>query len=245
MMAKFGSEANTGADKTRLVLLRHGQSIWNRDKMFTGWSDVALSPEGKREAKRAGLLLQQAGFALDCCFSSTLQRASETARIVLSAMALELPVQKCWRLNERHYGALEGLGRLAAVRQFGLWPVLRTQIRFDGEPPRLDMNDARFPGNQSGYAGIDVKELPLGESLRLAAQRLQPCWQRIIKPELERGRNVLIVSHKNLLRTLMGQLDQLTPGQVMKLKLPTGRPLVYELDQTLKPVRYFYMDEIS
>lgn len=245
MMAEFISETKAGTAITRLVLLRHGQSIWNRDKMFTGWSDVALSPKGEQEAERAGVLLQQADFILDCCFSSTLQRAFETARIVLSAMALKLPVQNCWRLNERHYGALEGLGRLAAVRKFGLWPVLRTQISYDGEPPRLEMDDARFPGNQSGYAGIDVKELPLGESLRLAAQRLQPCWQRIIKPELEHGRNVLIVSHKNLLRTLMGQLEHLTPQQVMKLKLPTGRPLVYELDRTLKPVRHYYMDEIS
>ncbi|SEQ79167.1 2,3-bisphosphoglycerate-dependent phosphoglycerate mutase [Nitrosomonas sp. Nm51] len=240
--SSFGVRAAPGI--TRLVLLRHGQSIWNRDKIFTGWSDVALSPEGEREAAHAGYLLQQAGFTLDCCFSSTLQRASGTAKTVLSAMALELPVQKCWRLNERHYGALEGMGRLAAVGKFGLWPVLRTQIRYDGEPPRLKMDDARFPGNQSGYAGIDVNELPQGESLKLAAQRLQPYWQRVIRPELARGRNVLIVSHKNLLRTLMGRLDHLPARQMMKLKLATGRPLVYELDRALEPVRHYYMDKM-
>ena len=244
MTAHVPIEAQAAEGIIRLVLLRHGQSIWNRDKVFTGWSDVALSPKGKLEAEHAGHLLQQANFTLDCCFSSTLQRASETARIVLSAMALEFPIQKCWRLNERHYGALEGMGRLAAVRKFGLWPVLRTQIRYDGEPPKLATDDARFPGNQPGYAGIHVNELPQGESLKLAAQRLQPYWRDIIRPELASGKNVLIVSHKNLLRTLMGQLDHLSARQVLRLKLATGRPLVYELDQALKPVRHYYMDKM-
>jgi len=230
---------------TRLVLLRHGQSIWNRDKVFTGWSDVTLSPKGKREAEHAGELLREVGFSFDCCFSSTLQRASETAKIALAAMKLdELPIQYCWRLNERHYGALEGMGRLAAVREFGVWPVLRTQIRYDGEPPMLESSDERFPGNQFAYADIDRKELPFGESLKQTAQRMQPYWQQVIKPEVERGKNVLIVSHKNVLRTLMGQLDYLTEWQVMKLKLATGRPLVYELDQALQPIRHYYVDHM-
>lgn len=237
------SETNQGI--TRLVLLRHGQSIWNRDKVFTGWSDVTLSPKGKQEAEHAGELMREAGFSFDCCFSSTLQRASETARIALAAMKLnELSIQYCWRLNERHYGALEGMGRLAAVRKFGVWPVLRTQIRYDGEPPLLAMEDERFPGSQPSYAGIDKLELPRGESLKLTAQRLQPYWQQVIKPELAQGKNVLIASHKNVLRALMGQLDHLTGRQVMKLKLATGRPLVYELDQTLAPVRHYYVDHM-
>ncbi len=236
---------NASRETTKLILLRHGQSIWNRDKIFTGWSDVALSSRGKQEAEDAGHLLQHAGFTFDCCFSSTLRRASETAAIVLAAMGLAgLPVQQCWRLNERHYGALEGMGRLAAVRKFGLWPVLRTQIQFDGEPPSLDSDDARFPGNQPDYATIDAKELPLGESLKQTAQRLQPYWHDVIGPELQQGKNVMIASHKNVLRTLMMQLDGLTERQVMKLKLATGRPLVYEFDQALKLIRHYYVDNM-
>lgn len=245
MTKQHAPEMGTIKGIKRLVLLRHGQSIWNRDKVFTGWGNVALSPKGKQEAEHAGELLREAGFSFDCCFSSTLQRAAETAKIALAAMKQdELPIQYCWRLNERHYGALEGMGRLAAVRKFGIWPVLRTQIRYDGEPPLLTMEDERFPGNQLSYAGIDKTELPLGESLKQTVQRMQPYWQQVIKPEVEQGRNVLIASHKNVLRTLMGQLDHLTERQVMKLKLATGRPLVYELDQTLTPIRHYYVDKM-
>ena len=230
---------------TRLVLLRHGQSVWNRDRVFTGWSDAALSPKGRQEAENAGRLLKQTGILFDSCFSSTLQRASETAKTVLATMELaELPIQKSWRLNERHYGALEGMGRLSAVRKFGLWPVLRTQIQFDGEPPKLEMDDGRFPGNQPKYAAVEKNELPRGESLKQAKDRLQPYWQDAIKPEIQQGKCVLVVSHKNVLRTLMMQLDNLTEMQVMKLKLATGRPLVYELDHELKPVRHYYVDEL-
>lgn len=230
---------------TRLVLLRHGQSIWNRDKVFTGWSDVALSPKGEQEAKRAGDLLRQAGFVFDCCFASTLQRAGETAKTVLETMRIDaVPIRYSWRLNERHYGALEGMGRLAAVRKFGVWPVLRTQIRYDGKPPMLDLDDTRYPGNQPRYADIDKTELPLGESLQQAARRLHPYWQHVIRPEVEQGRNVLIVSHKNVLRALMGQLDGLTQRQVMKLKLATGRPLIYEFDAQLQPIRHYYADSM-
>ncbi|MBX3640901.1 MAG: 2,3-bisphosphoglycerate-dependent phosphoglycerate mutase [Nitrosomonas sp.] len=242
-MAHFSSGAFAGV--TRLVLLRHGQSVWNRDKVFTGWSDVALSPKGRQEAMHAGDLLRLAGFTFDCCFVSTLQRATETAKVVLAVIKLdELSIRYSWRLNERHYGALEGMGRLAAVRKFGIWPVLRTQIRYDGEPPRLETEDPRFPGNQPSYAAIDKADLPLGESLKQTALRLQPYWQKVIRPEVAHGRNVLIVSHKNVLRTLMGQLDQLTERQVMKLRLATGRPLVYELNRELKPVRRYYADKM-
>ncbi|MDR4516370.1 MAG: 2,3-bisphosphoglycerate-dependent phosphoglycerate mutase [Nitrosomonas sp.] len=245
-MNPASSEKNETAQKiTRLVLLRHGQSIWNRDRVFTGWSDVVLSPKGQQEAKNAGRQLQRTGIRFDRCFSSTLQRASETAKTVLSTMELdELPIQQCWRLNERHYGALEGMGRLAAIRKFGLWPVLRTQIRFDGEPPKLEMDDSRFPGNQPQYEAVEKNELPRGESLKLAMERMLPFWQDVIKPEIQQGQCVLIVSHKNVLRTLMMQLDNLTEVQVLKLKLATGKPLVYELDHEFKPVRHYYVDEL-
>ncbi len=231
---------------TRLVLLRHGESVWNRDKIFTGWSDVALSSRGKQEAEHAGQLMRQSGVTFDCCFSSTLQRASETAKRVLSAMHLDtLPVQQCWRLNERHYGALEGLRRWPALKRFGFWPVLRTQIRFDGTPPLLRIDDERFPGNQSCYETVEKNYLPRGESLKQAQERLLPYWREVISPEIQHGKCVLVVSHKNVLRTLMMQLDCLTERQVMKLKLTTGRPLVYELDHTLRVVRRYYADEVQ
>lgn len=246
MNADPSAKKETDQKITRLVLLRHGQSVGNRDKIFTGWGDAALSPRGQQEAKNAGRQLQHAGILFDSCFSSTLRRAFDTAQTVLSTMGLgELPIQQCWRLNERHYGALEGMGRWQALKKFGIWPVLRTQIRFDGAPPYLDRDDPRFPGNQPGYAAIDKNELPRGESLKLAMERLQPYWRDVIKPEILQGKCVLIASHKNVLRTLMMQLDNLTEHQVMRLKLATGRPLVYELDHELKPVRHYYVDEMQ
>lgn len=229
----------------RLVLMRHGQSIWNRDKVFAGWGDIELSGNGRSEAEHAGHLLHQAGFMFDCCFSSTLRRTTETASIVLACLGLsELPVQQCWRLNERHYGALEGMKRWPALKKFGIWPILRTQICFDGVPPVLSLDDSRFPGNQSRYTAIEKSELPRGESLKQAAARLQPCWQGVIRPQAEQGKRVLIVAHKNVLRTLMMQFDGLTEQRAMKLTLDTARPLVYELDHALKTIRRYYIDDM-
>ena len=227
---------------TKLVLLRHGQSIWNRDKKFTGWSDVALSPKGELEAEQAAYLLKQAGFTFDLCFSSPLQRARITSKIVLSAMQLTIPARESWRLNERHYGALEGLGRWEAVKKFGIWPILGCQIKFDAAPPYLNAQDPRFPGNQANYASNDKDELPLGESMQQTLARFKPYWYETIQPEIRQGKRILIVSHKNTLRTLIMLLDHLTPQQVMKLTLATGRPLVYELDQHLNAIRHYYVD---
>ena len=238
--------ANPPQKITQLVLMRHGQSISNRNKRFTGWNDVALSPEGEREAEQAAYLLKQAGFTFDLCFCSTLQRTRTTSQIVLSAMQLDkIPVFESWRLNERHYGALEGMERWQAIKKFGIWPILGCQIKFDAAPPYLNTEDPRFPGNQSGYAGIDKDELPLGESMQRTLARFKPYWQETIQPELRQGKRVLIVSHKNTLRTLMMLLDHLTPRQVMKLTLPTGRPLIYELDHQLNAIRHYYVDHLS
>jgi|CXWL01.1.fsa_nt_gi 2,3-bisphosphoglycerate-dependent phosphoglycerate mutase len=246
MLRAIASTANTQKKITQLVLLRHGQSVWNRDKIFTGWSDVALSPKGEREAEQAAYLLKQAGFTFDLCFSSTLQRAKSTSQIVLASMQLnEIPVHESWRLNERHYGALEGMERWQAIKKFGIWPILGCQIKFDAAPPYLDSQDPRFPGNQPGYTGINTDELPLGESMQQTLARFQPYWQETIQPELKQGLRILIVSHKNTLRTLMMLLDHLTPGQVMKLSLATGRPLVYELDQQYKAIRHYYVDHLK
>ncbi len=242
MLKAIPAIQNTQQHITQLVLLRHGQSIWNRDKKFTGWSDIPLSAKGEQEAKQAAYLLKQAGLTFDLCFTSSLQRAKTTARIVLSAMQLDLPVHESWRLNERHYGALEGMERWPAIKKFGIWPILGCQIKFDATPPYLDAHDPRFPGNLPGYAGIDKNELPLGESMQNTLARVKPYWEETIQPEIQHGKRVLIVSHRNTLRVITMLLDQLTSAQVMKTRLATGRPLVYELDQQGHAVRHYYVD---
>lgn len=229
---------------TQLVLLRHGQSIWNQDKIFTGWSDVPLSAKGKKEAEKAGLLLKHSGYKFDLCFSSILERSVDTLKIVLSTMEMiDLPTQYSWRLNERHYGALEGMSRWSAVKKFGVWPVLGCQLLFNASPPSLDKLDSRFPGNQPRYSNIEEKLLPFSESMRQTHLRLEPYWQETIKPELINGKRILIVSHKNTLRTLIMQLQNLTQRQVMTLTLATARPLVYELDQTLNTINRYYINQ--
>lgn len=242
MLKTIPTIENAPPQTTKLVLLRHGQSIWNRDKRFTGWSDVPLSPKGEQEAEQAAFLLKQAGLTFDLCFTSTLQRAKTTARIALSAMQLDLPVCESWRLNERHYGALEGMKRWEAIKKFGIWPILGCQIKFDATPPYLHTHDPRFPGNQPGYADSDKNELPLGESMLHTGARVIPYWEEMILPEIQKGKHVLIVSHRNTLRIFAMLLDHLTPGQVMKTRLATARPLVYELDRQGHAVRHYYVD---
>ncbi len=227
---------------TQLVLLRHGQSIWNRDKVFTGWSDIEISSKGKQEAIRAGNLLKETGHAFDICFTSELKRASNTLEIVLATMESQgLPVQRSWRLNERHYGALEGIKRWHAVIKYGIWPVLGCQLLFNASPPPLSPDDTRYPGNQACYAAINKNELPLAESMQQTLTRTMPYWQQIIVPQLQLGKSALIVSHKNTLRTLIMQLDKLSCTQVMRLSLATCRPLVYELSHELNPIDKYYL----
>jgi len=230
----------------QLILLRHGQSIWNRDSRFTGWSDVELSPLGIQEAKIAGRLLSEMGYTFDLCFTSELNRSSETLRIILSIMGLNnIPIQSSWRLNERHYGALEGIERWSAIKKFGIWPVLGCQIKSNSAPPPLNPTDKRFPGNKLRYSSIDKNELPLGESLEQTHARMQPYWKDIIAPEIKNGKNILLVSHKNILRTLIMQLDGISFSQAMKLPLVTARPLLYELNSDLKIVQKRYVDTIN
>lgn len=226
------------------MLLRHGQSIWNHDKHFTGWSDIALSPDGEEEAKRAGLLLKRAGFVFDKCFTSQLKRAQDTLTLVLSTMNPgNLPVYQSWRLNERHYGALEGMRRWEAIRKFGIWPVVSCQIQFDATPPSLASDDPRAPINQQRYAGINHSQLPLAESLQQTLDRVLPLWQGSVLPEIQKGRHLLIVSHRSLLRTLIMQLEGLTRSQVMRLSIATGQPICYEFDASLRPVKRYYVTE--
>ncbi|MXS80959.1 phosphoglycerate mutase [Nitrosomonas eutropha] len=227
---------------TRLVLLRHGKSVWNKDRHFTGWSDIALSLQGEEEARRAGQRLKQAGFSFDICFCSELKRARDTLAFVQSEMSLShLPVHRSWRLNERHYGALEGMRPWAAIRRFGIWPVLKSQLHFDAVPPLLMANDPRVPASQQRYAAVNHAQLPLAESMQQALVRVQPFWQQTILPEIRQGKRLLIVSHKGLLRTLVMQLEGLTGAQVMRLSITTGQPLCYELDSLLNPVNRYYL----
>lgn len=228
---------------TQLVLLRHGESISNRDGHFTGWNDVELSHQGEGEAEAAGRLLKKTGCEFDICFTSELRRATDTLHIVLSAMGLNgLTIRQSWRLNERHYGALEGMHRFSAIRKFGIWPILDSQLRFTASPPPLDPSDARYPGNQLRYSDIDKRELPFAESMQQTLSRVLPYWQETILPEIQQGKRVLIVSHQHVLRTLIMQLDRLSVTQLMTLSIATGRPLVYELDDKLDPVQHYYAD---
>lgn len=231
-------------ESTRLVLLRHGQSIWNQDRRFTGWGDIPLSPQGEEEARRAGQLLKQAGFTFDACYCSELQRANATLAHVQSEMGLgPLPVYRTWRLNERHYGALEGMRPWAAICKFGIWPVLQSQINFDAIPPLLTPGDPRAPANQPHYAAVDRARLPLAESMQQALERVRPLWQETILPEVRQGKRLLIVSHQGLLKMLVMQLEGLTGAQTMRLSIATGRPLCYELDSSLTPVRRYYLSD--
>jgi 2,3-bisphosphoglycerate-dependent phosphoglycerate mutase len=227
----------------QLVLLRHGQSISNREGCFTGWNDAALTPRGEQEAENAGHLLKDAGYTFDMCFTSVLKRATDTQRIVLSTMGLdEIPISQSWRLNERHYGALEGINRWSAMRKFGVFPILNTQLRFQASPPPLDPSDVRCPSNQTRYSGIDKQELPRAESMHQVLLRVLPYWRQTIAPEIQQGKKVLIVSHQHTLRSLMMQLDHLSFIRLVMLSVDTGRPLVYELDDNLDPVRHYYAD---
>ncbi len=216
----------------QLVLLRHGESEWNRDGRFTGWTDVDLSAAGVAEAARAGERLRHEGLAFDCCFTSVLRRATHTTEIVLQTMRLEhIPVEQTWRLNERHYGALQGMGAWRAMYRYGLLSVLRCQYQFAARPPALAPGDPRFPGSDPRYAAVRADELPLTESHADTLARLRPYWVERIAPELARGRRILVVSHKNTLRALAKLIEGRADAEVRSIHVPTGVPLVFVPDQ--------------
>lgn len=228
----------------RLVLIRHGESVWNRDNLFTGWTDVDLSDTGIEEAKEAGRRLKAAGFEFDVCFTSVLRRAIKTLHIVLDGTdQLWLPVHKHWRLNERHYGALQGLNKAQTAAKYGDEQVRLWRRSFDVPPPALERDDPRFPGRERRYDDLTPEQLPPTESLKDTVARAVPYWLDTIAPVVRSGRRVVIAAHGNSLRALVKYLDDIPDAEIPKLEIPTGKPLVYELDDDLKPIRHYYIEK--
>jgi 2,3-bisphosphoglycerate-dependent phosphoglycerate mutase len=229
---------------TTLVLLRHGESDWNRENRFTGWTDVDLSEKGIAEAHQAAKLLGEAGFTFDIAFTSVLKRAIRTLWIVQDGLDLMwIPVEKTWRLNERHYGALQGLNKAEMATKFGEEQVLIWRRSYDVPPPELTPEDPRFPGHDPRYADLSPDELPRTESLKLTRDRFLPYWHERIVPTLRQGKRVIIAAHGNSLRALVKDLDNVSDQEIVGLNIPTGVPLVYELDESLKAVSHRYLGD--
>jgi 2,3-bisphosphoglycerate-dependent phosphoglycerate mutase len=228
----------------KVVLIRHGESDWNRENRFTGWTDVDLSDTGRAEAKRAGELLKAEGYTFDQVFTSVLKRAIRTSLLALDEMdLLWLPVQRSWRLNERHYGALQGLNKAETAAKFGDDQVKVWRRSYDVPPPALERNDPRFPGNDPRYKDLSPQELPLTECLKDTVARFLPYWHETIAPVVKSGKKVLIVAHGNSLRALVKYLDDVSDKDIIELNIPTGIPLVYELDENLKPTKHYYLGD--
>ncbi len=228
--------------KIKLVLLRHGESIWNKENRFTGWTDVDLSDKGKEEAKEAGRILKEEGYTFDVAYTSVLKRAIRTLWIVLDEMDLMwIPVYRSWRLNERHYGALQGLNKAETAKKYGEEQVLIWRRSYDVAPPALDKSDERYPGNFPMYKDLDEKDIPLTEHLKATVERFLPYWNETIAPSLKQGKKVIIAAHGNSLRALVKHLDSISDEDIVKLNIPTGIPLVYELDENLKPITHYYL----
>ena len=234
----------SGAAMYKLVLLRHGESTWNQENRFTGWTDVDLSPKGVQEAHEAARLLKDGGYDFDVAFTSLLKRAIRTLWIVMDDMdRMWLPVHRSWRLNERHYGALQGLNKAETAAKYGEQQVLVWRRSYADPPPPLTPDDERHPGRDRRYAALAPGELPLAESLKDTVARFLPYWQGTIAPAVRAGQRVLIAAHGNSLRALVKYLDNVSDEQIVGLNIPTGVPLVYELDADLKPLRNFYLGD--
>jgi 2,3-bisphosphoglycerate-dependent phosphoglycerate mutase len=228
----------------KLVLLRHGESIWNRDDLFTGWTDVDLSPKGIEEAEQAAEFLKKDHFTFDLAFTSFLKRAIRTLWIVLDKMDLMwLPVLKSWRLNERHYGALQGLVKKETAHKHGDKQVHLWRRGYAIRPPALEKSDPRYPGREAMYKSLNEKDLPPTESLKDVVERFLPFWQEAIVPELKAGKKVLISAHGNTLRALVKYLDNISDDDIPNLNIPTGIPLIYDLDDNIKPLRHYYLSD--
>jgi len=230
----------------KLVLLRHGESQWNLENRFTGWTDVDLTDNGRREAKAAGELLQQEGFTFDIAYTSVLRRAIRTLWIALDALDLMwLPVVHSWRLNERHYGALQGLNKTETAAKFGEEQVLKWRRAYAEAPEPLPPSDPRRIGDDPRYKHVNAEDMPVTESLQDTVARVLPFWNDSIAPAILRSRRVLVAAHGNSLRALIKHLDELSDDAIVALNVPTARPLVYELDSELKPIRHYYLGDAA
>ena len=227
-----------------IVLLRHGESTWNKENRFTGWTDVDLSERGEKEAERSGRLLAEAGFTFDLCYTSMLRRAIRTLWIVLDTMDLMyLPVYHSWRLNERHYGALQGLDKRETTEKYGKEQVLLWRRGYAVRPPALAEDDPRHPRFDPRYTGMGQDALPATESLADTLARVVPYWKNTIAPEVKAGKRILIAAHGNSIRALVKYLDHVPDDEITGLNIPTGFPLVYELDDDLHPIRHYYLGD--
>lgn len=228
----------------KVVLLRHGESTWNKENRFTGWTDVDLSEKGKEEAKKAGQTLDSEGFHFDIAYTSVLKRAIRTLWIVLDEMDLMwIPVIRNWRLNERHYGDLQGLNKAETAKKFGDAQVKIWRRSYDIQPPVLDKKDERYPGKDPRYKELNENELPLTECLKDTVERFVPYWENVIAPMVKSGNRVLIAAHGNSLRALVKYLDNIPDQEIVELNIPTGIPLVYELTKELKSVKSYYLGD--
>jgi 2,3-bisphosphoglycerate-dependent phosphoglycerate mutase len=237
-------QSQPGGFMYKLVLIRHGESQWNKENRFTGWTDVDLSEKGVQEAKTAAEVLKAEGYTFDIAFASVLTRALKTLYSVLEGLnLLWIPVVKNWRLNERHYGALQGLNKAETAEKHGDEQVLIWRRSYDVPPPVLEESDERYPGHDPRYADMDKKDLPLTECLKDTVERFLPLWHDEIAPTIKSGKKVIIAAHGNSLRALVKYLDNISDEDILKLNIPTGVPLVYELDADLKPIKHYYLGD--
>lgn len=228
----------------KLVLVRHGQSTWNLENRFTGWTDVGLTDLGRAEAHEAAALLKEGGYVFDVAYTSVLRRAVLTLWIVLEEMNLEwIPVVNAWQLNERHYGSLQGLNKAEMAEKFGEAQVKVWRRSYDVPPPPLDWNDERHPRFDPRYASLTPDELPAAESLKLTLERVLPYWHSTLAPVIESGKRVIVAAHGNSMRALVKYLDNIPDADITELNIPTGLPLVYELDEDLKPIKSYYLGD--
>ncbi len=228
----------------KLVLLRHGQSTWNLENRFTGWTDVGLSEQGVAEAHQAGRLLRDGGYVFDLAFTSVLRRAIQTLWIVMEEMNLEwIPVTNAWQLNERHYGALQGLNKAETAVKFGDAQVKLWRRSYAVPPPALELTDERHPKFDPRYAGLKPEELPATESLKITLERVLPYWHSTIAPTIKSGKRLLIAAHGNSLRAMVKYLDNISDEEIPELNIPTGIPLVYEFDDDLNPLKHYYLGD--
>ncbi|MDZ4801135.1 MAG: 2,3-diphosphoglycerate-dependent phosphoglycerate mutase [Bryobacteraceae bacterium] len=230
----------------KLVMVRHGESVWNAENRFTGWTDVALSEKGHGEAKKGADILQKEGYTFDVAYTSTLKRAIRTLWYVLEGLDLMwIPIHNTWRLNERHYGALQGLNKAETAAQYGDEQVKIWRRSYDTPPPALTPDDERFPAKDPRYQNVPVEELPLTECLKDTIERVLPYWNDVIAPDIKAGKKVIIAAHGNSLRALVKYLDNMSEAEIMELNIPTGVPLVYELDENLKPIKHYYLGDAA